>query len=341
MTRKETYISRQARRLSKGQIDRRRFVMSALATGVTMPTAMSLASRAEAARPKAGGHLRFGVSSGAALKRHLARAVGTEPVSGETGPYQIVERLDNGTVHLARNQAFNTADQGHFDTIEIRPMPDARLRQSAVMTGEVDVIDAVDPRALAMLSSLPEVGIAETEGESHIAADVMLPDPHLIAALRAAIDRAALLERGYLGHGAIGDDRPYRSETPAIAHDPDRVRWHLRAAGVGQVTLAVDVSGLDAGTDLLALINAATENVGIALRPAQTGQQVDMALQQMDTALSPGTSDEGKVAQHALPPSVTNRLIPVWTNDLVAHSGRLARAPSSGSADILTNWWFL
>ena len=42
-----------------GQINRRRFVMSALASGVTLPTAMSLASKAEGATPKKGGHLRL------------------------------------------------------------------------------------------------------------------------------------------------------------------------------------------------------------------------------------------------------------------------------------------
>lgn len=51
-------IKRQAGRLSTGQINRRRFVMSALASGVTLPTAMSLASKAEGATPRKGGHIR-------------------------------------------------------------------------------------------------------------------------------------------------------------------------------------------------------------------------------------------------------------------------------------------
>ena len=71
MTKRETYISRQAKRLSKGQIDRRRFVMSALATGVTMPTAMSLASRAEAMTPKRGGTLRYALAGPSAAKGGL------------------------------------------------------------------------------------------------------------------------------------------------------------------------------------------------------------------------------------------------------------------------------
>ncbi|MGI9388576.1 MAG: ABC transporter substrate-binding protein [Boseongicola sp.] len=61
---KESYLKLQAKRLTDGQINRRRFIMSALATGVTLPTAMSLASRAEAATPKSGGFFRCGVGYG-------------------------------------------------------------------------------------------------------------------------------------------------------------------------------------------------------------------------------------------------------------------------------------
>ncbi|NNL74439.1 MAG: peptide ABC transporter substrate-binding protein, partial [Silicimonas sp.] len=62
--RKETYLARQARRLTTGEINRRRFVMSALATGVTLPTAMSLAGRAEAMTPKSGGTFRQALGHG-------------------------------------------------------------------------------------------------------------------------------------------------------------------------------------------------------------------------------------------------------------------------------------
>ena len=62
--RKETYLARQAHRLTTGQINRRRFIMSALATGVTLPTAMSLAGRAEAMTPKSGGTFRTALGHG-------------------------------------------------------------------------------------------------------------------------------------------------------------------------------------------------------------------------------------------------------------------------------------
>ena len=56
----DKYIKEQSSKLAKGLIDRRQFMMSVLATGVTLPIALSLADKAVAATPKKGGHLRWG-----------------------------------------------------------------------------------------------------------------------------------------------------------------------------------------------------------------------------------------------------------------------------------------
>ena len=47
----DKYIKEQSSKLTKGLIDRRQFMMSVLATGVTLPIALSLADKAVAATP--------------------------------------------------------------------------------------------------------------------------------------------------------------------------------------------------------------------------------------------------------------------------------------------------
>ena len=47
----DNYIKEQSSKLTKGLIDRRQFMMSVLATGVTLPIALSLADKAAAATP--------------------------------------------------------------------------------------------------------------------------------------------------------------------------------------------------------------------------------------------------------------------------------------------------
>ena len=100
MTIKKGYIAQQAKRLSDGEINRRRFVMSALSVGVTMPTAMSLASRAEALTPRRGGQLRIATGSGSAcdaLTPALSRNAFTRTAISMLGN-QLTEVTDAGEV---------------------------------------------------------------------------------------------------------------------------------------------------------------------------------------------------------------------------------------------------
>lgn len=60
----DKFIDLQARKLTNGSIDRRQFMMKALATGLTVPAALSLANKAEAASPKRGGVLRHATGYG-------------------------------------------------------------------------------------------------------------------------------------------------------------------------------------------------------------------------------------------------------------------------------------
>ncbi len=397
MTKRETYISRQAKRLSKGQIDRRRFVMSALATGVTMPTAMSLASRAEAMAPRRGGLLRFGMADGYSTDRpdpattmsemmrvaNLARANGlvtrapdgqitgdlaasiqsenagktwvfdlrtdvhfhsgkpltskdvlatfhhalkhspatrgalseiadiqsdgpsrvivhlhhphlrfpalldlpqlvilpsrdgaVDPASGDgTGPYRLTSVQPGVEVTMSRAPDHWRADRGYFDEVILRALPKPGQRPSAMMTGEVDAIDQVDPRALAMLSNLPEIGIHKTPGTRHLAITLPFSDPHLRQALKFAIDRRAILDTAYLGHGSLGADIPIpaASDHDAPAFDPDRAAWHWRKSGIkGAMPLAISGVG-DPSVRLAAeLFRTSAKTAGIELLPSKS-----------------------------------------------------------------------
>ena len=61
---KQKYLENLSEKLTAGHIDRRKFMMSAIATGVAVPTAMSMASQALAATPKKGGLFRMGLGHG-------------------------------------------------------------------------------------------------------------------------------------------------------------------------------------------------------------------------------------------------------------------------------------
>ena len=98
------YRAIQALKYKSGQIDRRTFVRSLLATGVALPSALSLAGQAAAATPKSGGlyispiHVRTKVAcarsqseymrqaSHASSRREKARSVAARTVTAVTKP---------------------------------------------------------------------------------------------------------------------------------------------------------------------------------------------------------------------------------------------------------------
>lgn len=81
---KDLYLRKRAQQLTERTIDRRSFIMSALAAGVTLPSAMSLATRAEAATPKMGGMLRSAMGYGSTTDV-------MDPANSENGFMQAVQ----------------------------------------------------------------------------------------------------------------------------------------------------------------------------------------------------------------------------------------------------------
>ena len=61
---KEDYLKNQEIKYKLGVIDRRQFITSAIATGVTVPAALGLANQLQAATPKKGGKFRMGIAHG-------------------------------------------------------------------------------------------------------------------------------------------------------------------------------------------------------------------------------------------------------------------------------------
>ncbi|MEM9970091.1 MAG: ABC transporter substrate-binding protein [Pseudomonadota bacterium] len=99
-------ITAAAERLTKGQINRRRFIMSAVASGVTLPTATALATKAEAKVPVSGGTVRIATGSlpggGSGFDTFLARTTGntlTRITSDDRVVGELASRIETDPHH--------------------------------------------------------------------------------------------------------------------------------------------------------------------------------------------------------------------------------------------------
>ena len=401
MTTKETYLKRQARRLTEGQINRRRFIMSAVATGVTLPTAMSLASRAEAMTPKSGGLFRYGMGFGSTTdvldpstaENHMISAItqtrgnylmeventgelvpalaeSVEPSNGAktwaftlrsgvefhngksltpedviatmnyhagedsksaakglmsqvvsmkadgnrvifelengnadfpfivsdyhlmimpsengavdpnspigTGAYVIDEFEPGVRARMSKNANYWRSDRGHFDQVEMISILDTVARQNAIMNGEVDFVDNVDPKTVALLGRVPTLDILETTGTQHYTFPMRLnTEPFgnydLRKALKYAINRQELVDKILLGHGVAGNDVPvnaampfFDENLPVHEYNPELAAEHYKKSGhSGPIQLSASDAAFAGAVDAAQLIAASAKEAGI------------------------------------------------------------------------------
>lgn len=397
---KKQYLARQASRLTAGQIDRRQFVMSALAAGVALPSALSMAGNAMAMTPKKGGKLRAGMGHGsttdsldpgtyenglmtntayiyansltevsptgelvpdlaesfdtddattwvfklrsgsefhngktvtaedviASINHHRGeesksaakgilepvkdiRADGDnvvfelesanadfpylmsdyhllilpsedgkiDPTSGVgTGPY-VIETFEPGVrVAAKRNPNYYKEGVAHFDEVEYLSLVDVTARQNALMNGDVDIIDRIDPKVVTLISRNPNVNILETTGTLHytfpMRVDAAPFDNYdLRMALKLIIKRQEMLDKILLGHGAIGNDHPistanqfHAGDLPQREFDPEKAAEHYKKSGhSGTIQLSTSDAAFAGAVDAAQLIAASAKEAGI------------------------------------------------------------------------------
>ncbi len=173
-----------------------------------------------------------------------------------TGGYAVQDFEPGVRASLVRNPNYWKANAAYFDAIEILAITDGTARTSALISGQVDVMDRVPFNTADMLKTDPNVQIEEVLGSQHytFAMDtraVPFTDNNVRLALKYGIDREALVKIVLGGHGRVGNDQPigpayryYSTELDQRVYDPDRARDHLKKAGLD--SLSVSLSSSDA-----------------------------------------------------------------------------------------------
>ncbi|MDM7931536.1 ABC transporter substrate-binding protein [Tabrizicola sp.] len=196
-----------------------------------------------------------------------------------TGGY-IVESYEPGVqATMNRNPNYWKADRAHFDQIIILTILDPAARLNALMTGEVDLIDQVDPAAIALLESRGVSKILSVSGNAHYvfpmdARTAPFNDNNVRLALKYAFDRQELVDKILAGHGSVANDNPigpanryYFAEMEAKTYDPDKAKFHLKEAGMDtlEVTLSAANAAFSGAVDAAVLMSEKAAAAGITI----------------------------------------------------------------------------
>lgn len=171
-----------------------------------------------------------------------------------TGPF-VLQSFEPGVrAHFKRNPNYWKTGRPYFDSVTLLCIIDPSARSSALMTGQVHVLDHCDPKTAHKLAEVPGVLIKEVPGNGHntfpMLCDMAPFDNNDVRlALKLAVDREVYLKTIYRGHGIVGNDHPigpnnqfWAKELPQREYDPDKAKFHLKKAGMSNLKVKLHTS---------------------------------------------------------------------------------------------------
>jgi len=143
-----------------------------------------------------------------------------------------------------------------FDEVEVIAIIDAAARTNALISGDIDYMDSLDPKSMDLVKGTGAFEVINVPGAAHYTFSMDVSNP-LFAnadvrnALKFSVDRQAILDKVFSGVGTVANDNPVVSTMkfainpePVHQYDPEMAKSLLKKAGVEN--LAVDLSSSDA-----------------------------------------------------------------------------------------------
>ncbi|MEZ5744947.1 MAG: ABC transporter substrate-binding protein [Paracoccaceae bacterium] len=155
--------------------------------------------------------------------RHLVIQPGggmDDPASGiGSGPYKIVEN-DPGVRHsFERFDNYWDATRANFDTSEILIINDVTARTSALQSGQVHMVNMIEPKIADFLSNAASITLERTQGRGTnylcmFVDQAPFDNNDLRLALKYALNREEMVDKILRGYGRVGNDIPVNTAYP-------------------------------------------------------------------------------------------------------------------------------
>lgn len=166
-------------------------------------------------------------------------AINSRPLS--SGEFLLTEWEHNRSLVLGRNPRYSR-NPALLDRVVFRILPEASTRLVALETGEVDLVDGLDPDAARRLEKTGKVKIASVGGRRFYYLSwnfrlAMFQDAATRQALSLAIDRQMMLATLLKGYGKIANSPippvlwNHNDQLPLPDFDPAKARLMLAEAG--------------------------------------------------------------------------------------------------------------
>jgi peptide/nickel transport system substrate-binding protein len=195
-----------------------------------------------------------------------------------TGPYRLRQFAPGVRTVVSRNPNFWKPGRPYLDEIELIGIPDEVSRVNALLSGDVQLINAVNPRSTRRVAATGRHGLLQTRSGLYtdlIMRQDQLPSsrPEFVLAMKQLFDRELIRKALFRGYATVANDQPippghpyYLPGLPQRSYDPDRARFLLRRAGLSDLRLPVYASPAAEGSvDMASILQESAAKAGLRL----------------------------------------------------------------------------
>lgn len=199
--------------------------------------------------------------------RDFSRPIGT-------GPMRMVEFMP-GVQSIAARWGDYWRRKVRLGEVELFAISDDSARINALLSGDVDLIHAINPRIARHLTAAGfDVLVTKSGGYTNLIArmdQTPTSNPDFVAGLKLLLDRETMRNAIFRGYATIGNDQPiaptnpyFDPSVPQRPFDPDRARHHFERAGmIGARLPIVTSTAADKSDDMAVLIQNAGRRAGV------------------------------------------------------------------------------
>jgi len=195
-----------------------------------------------------------------------------------TGPYRCKLFRPGVRTIGVRNENYWRPGRPYLDEIELIGIPDEVSRVNALLSGDVQLINAVDPRSTGRILASATNTVFDTP--SGLYTDIIMQqrelptsNPDFVMAMKYLLDRELIRRALFRNYAVIASDQPippsnryFLADLPQRPYDPEHARFLLKRAGLLGVRLPMYASPAAEGSvDMASVLQETAANIGLRL----------------------------------------------------------------------------
>ncbi len=195
-----------------------------------------------------------------------------------TGPFKVKEFKPGVRSIGARNTNYWKPGLPYLDEIEFIGIGDEPSRVNALLSGDVQIINEVNPRSTTRIKDSTTHRVVDSPSGNYtdlIIRQDQMPgqSPEFTEAMKLLLDREQVKSAIFRGFARVGNDHPiapgsrfYNADLPQRTYDPEKARFLLKKAGMENISMPVMCSPAATGSvDVAVLLQQSAKEAGLKL----------------------------------------------------------------------------